>query len=260
MPEIEKYGDVTFFKALNTNMGAHINVYLYLLDGILFDCGPEIMEADIAPFLREYKPREIILTHMHEDHCGMAAWVERNMGIPIYVDAGDIEAASRDDEYAEYRLLTWGSRPAFRALPLTDVHKGEGVSLRKINTPGHTPHHCVLFEENRGWLFSGDLYIRRHPRFAAPEENMRELISSIETVLELPFNTVFCAHAGIMEDGRGKLTEKLDYLRELSEKVEVMRRRGMTDEEIDGELFPDDPIITTVSGGEWTSLNMIKTL
>lgn len=256
----EKYGDLTYINILNTNMGAHINVYLYLLDGVLIDCGPEIMQPDILPFLEEYKPRAVVLTHLHEDHCGMALWIEQNLEIPIYIAPGDIAEAASDADYAEYRHLTWGDRKAFHALPLGDTFKTESHVLKIIDTPGHIPHHSVLFEESSGALFSGDLYVRSRPRFAAPEENGAKMIESLKSVLELPFTTVFCAHAGIMENGREKLEKKLGYLLELQGKVHDMRRNGMTDEEIDSQLFPEEQLITIVSDGEWTSLNLIKTL
>lgn len=260
MDNIEQYGEISCFQALNTNMGAHIKVNLYLLDGTLIDCGPQSMEADIVPFLRKYRPDSVVLTHLHEDHCGMASWIEKNMGIPIYVSPEDIDEAAKDADYAEYRHLTWGDREAFHALPLGDAFNTGRHTLKVIRTPGHMPHHNVLFEEENGWLFSGDLYVRSRPRFAAPEENMGEMIASLEKVLSLPFSVVFCAHAGILADGREKLEKKLNYLRELKETVTKMRNDGMSDEAIDKAVFPEEQLITEVSGGEWTSLNMIKTL
>ena len=258
--EAKNYGDVTYINILNTNMGAHINVYLYLVDGLLIDCGPEIMQEEIAEFLEEYKPRAVVLTHLHEDHCGMAAWIEQRLGIPIYVADADIAEAAADADYAEYRHLTWGDRRAFSARPLESEIRTEKHIFKVLDTPGHIANHSVLFEESSGWLFSGDLYVRSHPRFAAPEEDASKMIESLRSVLALPFTTVFCAHAGIMENGREKLEKKLNYLLELQETVRGKRALGMNDEEIDRELFDEEQLITVVSGGEWTSLNLIKTL
>lgn len=228
----EKYGDITYISIQNTNMGARINVYLYLIDGLLIDCGPEIMQEDIVPFLREQQPKNVALTHLHEDHCGMAAWIEQNLNIPIFVAPNDITEAAVDADYAEYRHLTWGDRKAFHALPLGDAFETENYTFRIIDTPGHIGNHSVLFEESHGWLFSGDLYVRSRPRFAAPEENACKMIESLKAVLALPFKTVFCAHAGIMENGREKLEKKLNYLLELQETVRTKRAQGMTNEEI----------------------------
>lgn len=260
MAEIKNYGDLVCFNALNTNMSARINVRLYLADGLLIDCGPEVMQAEIVPFLLEYKPKALVLTHLHEDHSGMAAWIEQNMGIPIYINAADIDLAAADGVYAEYRHMTWGDRRAFHALPLGDTISTGKYTFKVLNTPGHVPLHSVLFEESQGWLFTGDLYIRSRPKFAAPEEDMCALISSLETILKLPFDTVFCGHAGIMENGREKLKIKLENLLELQSRVNSMRQNGMTDEEINLSLYPDQPPIFTISDGEWTTLNIIKTI
>ncbi|MEG1108800.1 MAG: MBL fold metallo-hydrolase [Oscillospiraceae bacterium] len=260
MFELSSYKGVTVAQGLNENMGAHIKVFLYVVDGMLIDCGAETLQEEIIPFLRSQTINKLALTHLHEDHCGLAAWVEENLGVPIYLNPADIAEANLDAEYAEYRHLTWGDRRAFHPLPMPKILNTPKYSFEIIETPGHLPHHNVLYEKSQGWLFSGDLYVRSKMRFCSFDENMKEYIGSLEKVLKLDFNTVFCAHAGVLENGREKLTQKLDFLKELQQKVNDRRKQGKTDEEIDSELFPDEQIITAVSDGEWTSLNIVKTI
>ena len=258
--ETGNHGDVKYLKLLNTNMGAHIKVYLYMVDGVLIDCGPQSMEAELAPAITELAPSAVVLTHMHEDHCGMAHRVQDDLHIPIYLDAADIAEAARDGEYAEYRHLTWGDRPAFNALPLPAVFETEHCRFAVISTPGHIAHHNVLYDRQHGRLFSGDLYVRSRLRFCDAQENMKMTIASLQRVLTLDFSTVFCAHAGVLEDGRERLNAKLDFLLELQEKVSSLRAQGLTDVEIDSRLFPDEQIITAVSDGEWSSRNIVRTI
>lgn len=258
--ETGNYGEIKYLKMLNTNMGAHIVLYLYMVDGALIDCGPQIMEEELAPAIRELAPREVVLTHMHEDHCGMARWIRDELQIPIYLDSADIDEAAREGEYAEYRHLTWGERPAFDALPLPEVFETPHCRFETIDTPGHISHHRVLYEREKGWLFSGDLYVRGKMRFCDAQEDMKKTIASLQKVLALDFTTVFCAHAGVLEDGRERLQAKLDFLLGLQETVNSLRAQGLSDEEIDHRLFPDEQIITAVSDGEWSSLNIVKTI
>ena len=47
MFEVSNYKDISIAMNLNTNMGANIKVFLYVIDGLLVDCGPQIMEEDV---------------------------------------------------------------------------------------------------------------------------------------------------------------------------------------------------------------------
>ncbi len=254
------YKDIVFAKGTNTNMGANISIYLYAIDGLLIDCGPDCMRDDISAFLKTQKLSKLVLTHMHEDHCGMAAWVQENLKLPIYINPSDIDEARRDGQYAEYRRLTWGERPAFSPLPLADKIETEKYCFDVIETPGHMAHHNILLEKNQGWLFSGDLYVRSKIRFCAAEENMAQYIDSLEKVLALDYDRVFCCHAGVLENGKQKLKSKLDFLKDLQGQVNKLRCQGLSDREIDSRLFPEEQIITAISDGEWSSYNIIKTI
>ncbi len=260
MLETGNFKDVIFAKGRNNNMGANINVFLYVVDGLLIDCGPQSMQEDISAFLRTQRITQAMLTHMHEDHSGMASWVQNELHVPIYLDAGDIEGARKDGQYREYRHLTWGERPAFEPLPLPDRIDTDKYSFEVVATPGHMAHHNVLFERSMGWLFSGDIFVRRKIRFCAEEENLKQFIKSLEKVVTLDFDTIFCAHAGVLEDGREKLCEKLAFLKELQATVWELRSQGLTDREIDERLFPCEQIITDITEGEWSSYNIIKSI
>lgn len=260
MLEISNYKDIVIGKGLNTNLGANIKVFLYVVDGLLIDCGAESMEEDIKEFLLSQSISQVALTHMHEDHTGLAAWVQENINAPMYLDSADIAEAGREGEYAEYRHLTWGDRRPFFPLPMPPVIKTPKYSFEVISTPGHMSRHNVMLEKNQGWLFSGDLYVRGKLRFCAAEENMKQYMQSLESVLKLDFDTVFCAHAGVLENGREMLTQKLVFLRELQGQVNGLRKKGLDDREIDSRLFSEEQIITAVSEGEWSSYNIIRTI
>lgn len=257
---VKTYKDISFYKTVNYNGGANIKLCLFVVDGLLVDCGPQIMEEELAPFLLNAGVKMAAVTHLHEDHCGNAAWVEKNLKVPIYIHPGDVAEASRDGQYAEYRRITWGDRPAFKALPMPEFLSTGKYCFQAINTPGHMPNHQVLFEPNEGWLFSGDLYIREKLRFCYAGEDLKLTIETLKEVLKLDFDTVFCGHSGVLEDGRERLKRKLDFLLGLQEQVYSLRSRGLGDREIALELFPDNQIIAEISGGEWSSLNVVRSI
>lgn len=260
MFEYNKYKDVTIASGRAGAAAGGIKICLFLVDGLLIDCGPQSMGADIRKFCLSHEISQLAITHMHEDHCGMAFWIQENLDIPVYLHAGALDEASRDGAHAMFRRAAWGERPAFNARPMPDVIKTGKYSFQAVHTPGHLPHHCAFFEKKQGWLFSGDLFVNPAPRFCSSGENMAQLISSIEKLLTLDFGVMFCAHSGVLENGRELLVQKLNYLYSFREKVRFLRRDGLTDREIDAQLFPSHQGRADSSNGEWSSYNMVRTI
>ncbi len=66
---------------------------------------------------------------------------KRVLGLPI------------EQEYAEEMKIE------FAPLHEGDVLEVEGAKVKVLATPGHTPDHLSLLEEEEGWLFTGDCII-----------------------------------------------------------------------------------------------------
>lgn len=89
---------------------------------------------------------------------------------------------------------------------------------------------------------------------------MQDMINTLEELVKLDFDTVFCAHAGLVENGKEKLKKKLTFLLELQEKVNEYRARGFSDKEIAKILYPKTSLITIVSRGEGSTYNIVHTI
>ena len=89
---------------------------------------------------------------------------------------------------------------------------------------------------------------------------MRQTMDTIERLLKLDFDTIFCAHAGVIENGKLRLQKKLNNLKELQSQVIELRKQGLTDREIDDQINGFVLPITEESGGEWSSYNIIRTI
>jgi glyoxylase-like metal-dependent hydrolase (beta-lactamase superfamily II) len=242
-------------------LGTSIPVWLYALDGLLVDTGPATLRSALMPHLRELQPRQAALTHLHEDHSGQAGWLQDACQTAVYLPSGSLPYASQPAQLPLYRRIFWGRRPPFEPRPMPEelVTPG-GYRLQAIPTPGHMQEHAALFEPQHGWLFSGDLYVRTRPKLGFVDERMDDMIQSLQRCLQLDVQTLFCAHAGIVEQGRQALQSKLDYLVELRERKRELERQGMGLKEIDRSLFPKKPLITYLSKGEWSSRHLLRTL
>lgn len=257
----KQFEDVACLGSKVKRLGTSIPVWLYALDDLLVDTGPSTLRSRITPWLQELRPGQAALTHIHEDHSGLASWLQNKVRIPVYLPAGSVDLARHRAKLPFYRWLFWGPRPAFEPSPMPEelVSSG-GRRILPISTPGHMEEHVSFFEPEQGRLFSGDLYVRSRPTLGFIDERMDLMIRSLQACLQLDFQTLFCAHAGIVEDGKQALQKKLDYLLELQERKHELEQQGMSLHQMDRFLFPKKPLITFLSCGEWSSRHLLRTL
>lgn len=172
-----------------------VNVYLIKEDPLtLVDTGPKTATAErvLRARLRQNGVRfadikRVILTHAHEDHCGLAARI-RSEGdeTQIYVHpwesghlfGGQGREAHRDllyragvpaeivaeskRTYAKFSLLT----DPVAAGEFKELHDGHDLEfengvLRVLHTPGHTPGSCSLVREADRTMLCGDCVLKR---------------------------------------------------------------------------------------------------
>jgi glyoxylase-like metal-dependent hydrolase (beta-lactamase superfamily II) len=172
-----------------------VNVYLIKRDPLtLIDVGPKtddayrtLVENLGREGIRLAEIRRIVLTHAHEDHCGLAKKVrDEAKDAEIFVhqwETGHLFGRlSRDehrsllmrsgvpakvfdemqDLYHDISLLT-DSLDDGDFLTLNDEMELEfdGGNLRVLHTPGHTPGSCTFVREANRTLICGDCVLKR---------------------------------------------------------------------------------------------------
>ncbi|MCX8125310.1 MAG: MBL fold metallo-hydrolase [Spirochaetes bacterium] len=237
-----------------------LDIYFFIADGLMIDAGSANIVGKASKLLSRQNIHAVVLTHIHEDHTGLAQWLYKEKKVPIYIHNNSIQEASQDSDIPLYRRLVWGNRKAFTALPVPKVIKTEYYTFDVYEAPGHHRDHIVLHEKTMGWLFTGDIYISSRQLVAFKDENINDEINTLEKLLKLDFDTLFCSHTGVHNHAREKIKRKLDYFKNIQEQVKVLKQKGLTVEEIDRKLFPKKNLWTFVSGGEWSSLNIVKTV
>jgi len=173
--EVREVDGVEAARAKVRMFGTSLPVCTYLTDGMLVDAGPARLEREFMPFFRERCIERLAVSHVHEDHCGLAAQIQAEQGTSVYIPAGAEDAAARRAKIPLYRRLFWGPRPPFDAEAFPDRIETGSHTFEVIRTPGHTRDHVCLFEPSRGWLFSGDVYTRSDPRLLFAEEHVPDL-------------------------------------------------------------------------------------
>lgn len=235
-------------------------VFLYMVDGLLIDSGPEKLREELLPFFQGNDFDQLVLTHNHEDHTGNAAWIQNNLAKPIFIHSRGLAGCLVAGDYPDYRRITWGGREAFSPEPVNAVIQSRNLKWRMLHTPGHADDHVALYNEERKLLFTGDLYVAARTKVSMHSESVPKIMSSIRLLLGNEFTAIYCSHAGYLENGRELLELKLRYLEELSVKATALAAGGESPQQIADTLLPGNYPIIRFSEKEWDTVHLIRSI
>ena len=85
MLETGSYKEIQFAKEVCYVGDNETKVFVYNVDGLLIDCGPQSRAEQFRPWFREQNIKQVALTHNHEDHSGNARWIQDELKVPIYL-------------------------------------------------------------------------------------------------------------------------------------------------------------------------------
>ena len=260
-----------------------VNVYLIAEDPItLIDTGPKTKEAIEA--LREglrkvgfrvSDLRRIVLTHAHEDHCGLAHSL-RDQAKDAEVLVHDWETGHRAArlEYEENRaLLTRAGLPehevewmrrmyasvrqyadSFADDEYASLRDGSELEFRSgtlhvVHTPGHTPGSCSFLREADRTVIAGDCVLKRitpNPILSPdPIDKSRRFPSLAEYLVSLARLRSFAPT--LVHGGHGEPVHDYEelfnrYLRAIqkrqAEVIALLPKTGSTAWEVAQSMFP----------------------
>lgn len=241
-------------------LGSGLHTCAYWVDGVVIDTGPRRLGQEFKEFFEEKKVEKVLLTHHHEDHCGNASLLA-DQGIPVYLHHSSLAAVERPVKIPFYRWLFWGERLPFKARPLAEqIETSKGKLIKCIETPGHAADHLAFLLPDEGALFTGDLFVSSKTRLGMPAENYREWMETLAKLLEHDFDTIYCGHSGIVPEGKKMIAKKLASLQELQAEVLELQQKGLNIKEINKKIFPRTEPVKLLSGGEWDSIHIIRSL
>ena len=261
-----------------------VNVYLIAEDPVtLIDTGPKTKEAIEA--LREglrhagfrvSDIRRIVLTHAHEDHCGLARSL-RDEAKDAEVLIHDWETGHRVGrlEHKEHRALLERAgvpqeeietmRKLYEHMRLYadsfDDHEYSSLedeaelefetgALRAIHTPGHTPGSCSFIREADRTVIAGDCVLKRitpNPILSPdPIDRSQRFRSLAEYLVSLARLRTFAPT--LVHGGHGEPVHDYEelfnrYLRAIRERqaqvISLLPKTGATAWDVSREMFPE---------------------
>jgi ribonuclease/clavin/mitogillin len=139
------------------------------------------------------RPVAIVATHHHPDHIGGAAFLSKELGLPLWAHArtiGRLEEPSAPFGAAGARFE--------RVLEDGDELVLEGPSphaWRVLHTPGHAPGHVCLFEARSGTAVVGDMVASEGTILIEPHDgDMQEYLAQLERLAQLNALVALPAH------------------------------------------------------------------
>jgi glyoxylase-like metal-dependent hydrolase (beta-lactamase superfamily II) len=260
-----------------------VNVYLIAEDPItIIDTGPKTKEAVTAlrdglrqAGFRVSDIRRIVLTHAHEDHCGLARSLRdeaKNAQILVHEwETGHrhsrleydehrallVRAGVPDDEILRMRRMYEGVRQYADSLadhehaPLADDAEleFESGSLRIVHTPGHTPGSCSFVREADRTIIAGDCVLKRitpNPVLSPDPINPSKRFPSLaEYLVSLARLRTFAPT--LVYGGHGEPVNDYDelfnrYVRAIQERqsqvIKLVSRDGATAWDVALQMFP----------------------
>lgn len=185
--------------------------HCYLLNGskrsLLIDTGLGICNIYDEVIKLTDKPVTAVATHIHWDHIGghkyfpdfyahndELNWL--NGEFPLSMETIREMVTDRCDLPSGYDVNDY---EFFQGTPSKVIKDGDSIdiggrSVKVLHTPGHSPGHMCFFEEERGYLFTGDLVYKDTLFAYYPSTDPQAYLKSLEKLVKLPSEKVFPAH------------------------------------------------------------------
>ena len=261
-----------------------VNVYLIKEEPLtLIDVGPKTKEA--AEVLRSKLQREgvkfadiqrIVLTHAHEDHCGLAKQIrDEAKNAEIFVhnwETGHLFGRLAREEHQKLMLRAGVPQKIFQEMQaiygeislLTDaLSDGEfselkdemelefaSGTLKVLHTPGHTPGSCSFVREANRTIIVGDCVLKRitpNP-IVSPDpfdsekrfKSLAEYLVSLAKIRSYSPTLVYGGHGEPIHDFEEIFNR---YIRAIDERqrrtISLISKNGATAFETAQKLFPN---------------------
>ena len=235
-------------------------VYAFVVDDVLIDTAQRHNRPNVYNVVKDRNINKILLTHHHEDHSGNLNYLMKKLNVKAYghKNASDILKKG----YTISPLSTYFSGNVDKA-DITVIQDGDEIktknhTLKAIYTPGHSIDHFCYYEPNKGWLFSGDLFVAEKIKYFAKFESLLTQIDSLKRLLQLDFDALFCSHNPKPIGGKQRLQNKLDFFENFAQKVIQYHQQGMTQKEIFSKMgLKENYVNKYATLGEFCAENMV---
>ncbi|MHA1930886.1 MAG: MBL fold metallo-hydrolase [Promethearchaeota archaeon] len=244
-----------------------------------------------------FKITRVTVSHGHSDHFSGLKYISETFGIKIILtekiaetikDKVSFETNFQGDDYEDYLrvrkkiirkiwnfLRRLGTNLFFRGIHgLSYLDSPDEIinenSIIQINgepwkifpSPGHSPEHISLYNEEKGILFSGDNVLKmRSTWLGPPESNITDYIETIKKIQNLPnLNLILPAHGEVIENPKDNLIAILERMNERQKQVldaiNKHSEKGLSPDDILNLIYPNSKRFIRIIARDWVVLTL----
>jgi len=250
-------------RMLSRFAGGYDYAVCYLVDGsLLVDTGfpwaRRRLKAALCELGADRTITTVVNTHYHEDHTGNNDLIADLCGARILAHSAALPEIRFPRSLPWYRSFLFGPSKVAEVAAIDSLITTEHLEFKVIDTPGHCPGHICLFEPNKKWLLSGDLYVAAELDSQLGDVDGPSWIASLEQALQLQPAWLFDAHGSIFSNSElveQQLRRKLDFMTTIRDRVQLFATHGQTLQELTRKVFDRRDLVEYLSLGEgWLSM------
>jgi glyoxylase-like metal-dependent hydrolase (beta-lactamase superfamily II) len=249
MIDVVPYGNVTCVKTSAEQGGeAFFWVYSYVIGDVMIDAGCASALEDMRQFAATRDISRVYVTHAHEDHYGCCSILAKKAR--IFAMKEDHEIIMKPPRYGELFRMVWGQPdPTGEVNPMPEIFEVGDLRFERVLLPGHWPTMVGFLEPEKRWLFSADAVpLPSKKKIGMPEENIPQMIATMQKILDMDISVLFDAHRGPITDVEPHIRTRVDYLLELQEEAKELHEEGLSITEIQEKLGLEGPWYLPMAG------------
>jgi len=198
---------------------------------------------------RGFVCQAIITTHLHQDHIGgetvLHTHLREKFDLQIPLVAHRLTAESLSGKVDFQKFIEDGE-----TFDLED-EDGKSFRLKTLHTPGHARGLLAFYDEDYGFLLSGDNVIGSGSVIIAPPEgNMKTYLETLERMKNLPGLRFLCgSHGAAVFDAEAKIESYIAHRIEREKQIlKAMKNGAKTAREIVERVYTDvSPALYTLA-------------
>lgn len=236
------------------HLGRAKAIAAWQVDDVLIDCGPANSIERLEAELGDWRPRALLLTHIHLDHGGGAGALARRfpemeihvheIGAPHLIDPTRLMRSVRRI-YGEETDALWGEVLPVPEDRVRTLRGGETIGPFAVAyTPGHASHHVSFLHGPSGRAFVGDVAGVRimpetltMPHAPPPDIDLAAWRRSLDQVSAWEPTSLGLPHFGVITEVEEQLDtvwQRLNEKAQLARALELPEFLARSEEELEG--------------------------
>jgi len=247
---------------------------------------------------KEFKLTRIMPSHAHPDHFSGLKPLRKKLGLKVLTTKKAAEIINKKKTFSKFfepdlgedmiSIRTFWRRVAekigygiwrvfyrrlygIKFLKEVDeyIEENTEISINNVNwkifhSPGHSPDHISLYNEEEGILFAGDNVLRSITTWLGPPHCViDDYVESVKEIQNLSnLKTIFPAHGSPVENPQERINEILEHRRERTQQVIDLvyanPETGISPLGIVKTLYPNEKVFFENTARGWICLTLKK--